>query len=91
LANAQEQGTQLTETELFSTCIMFVIGGHETTTNLIGNGMFALLQRPDQSQRLKNDPQLIGSTVEEMLRYDAPTQRAHRIATTDIDLRGQTI
>ena len=91
LANPQEQGTRLSEAELFSTCVTFMIGGHETTTNLIGNGMFALLQRPDQVQDLRGGPQLIGSAVEEMLRYDAPSQRAHRIAAREIDLRGQTI
>ncbi|MFM1550793.1 MAG: cytochrome P450 [Lentisphaeria bacterium] len=91
LANAEAEGTRLTEVELFSTCLTFMIGGHETTTNLIGNGMLALLQRPEQLQRLASDPQLISSAVEEMLRYDAPTQRAHRIATSDIELRGMTI
>ena len=88
---AEEAGDRLSESEMFSTCVTFMIGGHETTTNLIGNGMLALLERPDQWELLRQQPDLIESAVEEMLRYDAPTQRAHRIAATDIELRGQTI
>ena len=91
LANAEEEGTRLSEAQLFSTCVTFMIGGHETTTNLIGNGMLALLQCPDQAQRLTEDPRLIDGAVEEMLRFDAPTQRAHRIAINDVALRGKTI
>lgn len=88
---AEEQGDRLDENEMFSTCVTFMIGGHETTTNLIGNGMLALLKNPDQWSLLQQDSTLIESAVEEMLRYDAPTQRAHRIATQDIELRGKTI
>ena len=91
LANAEEQGTRLSEAELFSTCVTFLIGGHETTTNLIGNGMLALLQHPDQLQRLEQSRELIAPAIEEMLRYDAPTQRAHRIAAANIELHGKTI
>ena len=91
LAGAEEQGARLSETELFANCVTFMIGGHETTTNLIGNGMLALLQHPDQMQLLTESPKLVDAAIEEMLRYDAPTQRAHRIATADIELRGQTI
>jgi cytochrome P450 len=91
LANAEVEGSSLSEAQLFSTCVTFMIGGHETTTNLIGNGMYALLQRPDQVQCLKEEPTRIAGAVEEMLRFDAPTQRAHRIATRDIELRGQVI
>ena len=88
---AEEEGDRLSAAELFSTCVTFMIGGHETTTNLIGNGMLALLQNPDQWSLIRQNSNLIESTVEEMLRYDAPTQRAHRIAATDIPLRGKTI
>ena len=88
---AEEAGDRLSESEMFSTCVTFMIGGHETTTNLIGNGMLALLQQPDQWELLRQQPELIESAVEEMLRFDAPTQRAHRIAASDIELRGQTI
>ena len=88
---AEEEGDRLSEAEMFSTCVTFMIGGHETTTNLIGNGMLALLQNPDQWSLIRQNSNRIESTVEEMLRYDAPTQRAHRIAATDIPLRGKTI
>jgi len=91
LANAAEHGETLTDPELFSICVTFLIGGHETTTNLIGNGMLALLRSPEQLRILREDADLIPSAVEEMLRYDAPTQRAHRIAAEDIEWAGQRI
>jgi hypothetical protein len=91
LANAEEEGTRLSEAQLFSTCVTFMIGGHETTTNLIGNGMYALLLHPGEARRLAENPLQAVNAVEEMLRFDAPTQRAHRIAAEDIELRGQTI
>ena len=91
LANAEEQGDMLNNHELLATCVTFMIGGHETTTNLIGNGILALLRNPDQLRLLKDEPDRITAAVEELLRYDAPTQRAHRVAAEDIDLRGKTI
>ena len=91
LANAEEFGDTLTDPELFSICVTFLIGGHETTTNLIGNGMLALLRHPEQLRILRGDAELIPLAVEEMLRYDAPTQRAHRIADEDIEWGGQRI
>ena len=91
LANAETEGMRLSEAQLFSSCVTFMIGGHETTTNLIGNGLYALIQRPGQLRRLREDPQNIGDAVEEMLRFDAPTQRAHRIAARDITLDGRVI
>ena len=91
LANAEEAGETLSDQELFSVCVTFLIGGHETTTNLIGNGMLALLRHPEQLDMLREDASLIPSAVEEMLRYDAPTQRAHRLAAMDIELHGKVI
>jgi cytochrome P450 len=91
LALAEEQGRGLSETELLSTCITFMVGGHETTTNLVGNGMLALLRHPDQLQRLRENPDLIDGAVEEMLRYDAPTQRAQRLAAQDHEIDGVLI
>ena len=91
LVQAEEKGERLNEAEMFSTCVTFMIGGHETTTNLIGNGMLALLQDSSQWRMLQQDLTLVEPAVEEMLRYDAPTQRAHRIAAVDFELRGKMI
>ena len=91
LVEAEESGDRLTEAELFSSCVTFMIGGHETTTNLIGNGMLALLRNPDQLARLRRHPEGIVTAVEELLRYDAPVQRGHRIAVSDMQLNGKTI
>jgi len=91
LVQAEEEGERLSESEMFSTCVTFMIGGHETTTNLIGNGLLALLQNSDQWSLIQQNLNSVESAVEELLRYDAPTQRAHRIAAADIQLRGKTI
>jgi cytochrome P450 len=88
LCAAEEQGDLLTEDELIATCILLLVAGNETTTNLIGNGMLALLQHPDQRRRLQSDPGLISLAVEEMLRYDPPAQMTSRIAAESFSLRG---
>lgn len=84
LLAAEEAGDRLDETELRSIVILLFIAGHETTMNLIGNGTWALLEHPDQLARLRDDPTLIGSTIEELLRYDGPVHVTGRIATTDL-------
>jgi len=91
LVHAESDDEQLTLAELVSTCVTFFVAGHETTTNLIGNGMLALLQHPDQMQYLRNNPDRIGAAVEEMLRYDPSVPRGWRIVMQDVELRGQTI
>ena len=91
LIAAEEAGDTLTEDELLATCILLLIAGHETTVNLIGNGTLALLRHPDQLRRLREDPGLIGTAVEELLRYDGPVQRTARIPSADMIIAGQTI
>jgi cytochrome P450 len=91
LIAAEEAGDKLTEHELLATCILLLIAGHETTVNLIGNGTLALLRHPDQLQRLRESPALIGSAVEELLRFDGPVQRTARIPSEDITIDGRKI
>lgn len=80
-----------TEQELFSTCVTLVLAGHGTTTNLIGNGLLALLQHPDELRRLREESSLEASAVEEILRYDSPLQRMWRRARVDVELGGKLI
>jgi cytochrome P450 len=91
LIAAEEAGDKLSEDELLSTCILLLVAGHETTVNLIGNGTLALLRNPDQLERLRRQPELIGSAVEELLRYDGPVQRTARIPSEDVVIGGRTI
>jgi pimeloyl-[acyl-carrier protein] synthase len=91
LAQAEEQGDRLSENELFANCVLLMMAGHETTTNLIGNGILALLNNPDQKQALTLNPELIVSAVEELLRYDSPVQKMARIALADIGVDGKQI
>jgi pimeloyl-[acyl-carrier protein] synthase len=91
LIQAEERGDRLTEHELFANCVLLMIAGHETTTNLIGNGILALLRNPDQKQTLALNPDLIVSAIEELLRYDSPIQKMARIALRDIDIGGRQI
>jgi cytochrome P450 len=91
MAAAEEQGDRLTEPELYANVILLLIAGHETTTNLIGNGTFALLRHPAEWQRLVADPALIAGAVEELLRYDSPVQFSSRKAQEDVALGADTI
>jgi pimeloyl-[acyl-carrier protein] synthase len=91
LIAAEEAGDKLSENELLATCILLLVAGHETTVNLIGNGTLALLRHPDQLQRLRDNPGLIGTAVEELLRFDGPVQRTARIPSADIAIGGKVI
>jgi hypothetical protein len=86
LIEAEEQGDKLSEGELLATCILLYIAGHETTVNLIGNGLLALLRHPMELKRLRDDPSLTQSAVEELLRYDGPVQRTARITNADVEI-----
>ena len=88
LVHAEEEGDQLTERETLNMLRLLLIAGNETTTNLIGNGMLALLRNPSQLQRLRQDPSLIPTAVEELLRYDSPVQATFRRALADCEVNG---
>jgi len=87
LAPRDEQDA-LSDDELVANCILILIAGHETTTNLIGNGTLAFLEHPEQLARLAADPGLVAGAVEECLRYDSPVQLTSRQAREDLDLCG---
>ena len=91
LVLAELEGDKLTEEEMVSSCVTILIGGHETTTYLIANGMYALLQHPDQMGLLRGNPALGASATEEFLRYEGPFQRNRRIATRDVEIGGMAI
>ncbi len=91
LVAAEEQGDRLSEDELFATCALLLVAGNETSTNLIGNGILALLRHPDQLKRLREDPASILSAMEELLRYDSPVQVTSRVAAEDRVIGGQQI
>jgi len=80
LVAVEQQGELLNETELVATCMLLLIAGSETTTNLIGNGMLALLRNPGQLAQLRADKEGIRPAVEELLRYDTPVQASFRVA-----------
>ncbi len=91
LLAAEDAGESLSEMEIISTAILLFGAGFETTTNLLGNGVLALLRHPDQLDRLRHDRTLLRPAVEEILRYDSPVQMNGRIASTEIELGGRTI
>jgi cytochrome P450 len=91
LLMAEERGDMLTEDELFALCINILIAGYETTMSLIANGLLLLLQNGDQLQALRNDPSLIGTGIEEFLRYETPLQNQDRVAREDLDIGGTPI
>ncbi|MEV4740974.1 cytochrome P450 [Streptomyces sp. NPDC049555] len=92
LAVATTEEGRLTEQELISTAGLLLVAGHETTVNLIGNGMLALLRNRDQLRLLQRRPELLPQAVEEFLRYDGPVERAMlRVATEDVEIGGVVI
>ncbi|WP_375768011.1 cytochrome P450 [Archangium gephyra] len=92
LLAVEEQGDRLSPIELISMLFLLLVAGHETTVNLIGNGVWALLTHPEQLERLRANPSLIESAVEEMLRYRGPVETTtHRWAPQELEFRGQVI
>jgi hypothetical protein len=82
------EGRRLTQEELIQNCIFLLNAGHETTTSLMANGVGMLLEAPDQYQKLVENPDLIGSAVEEILRYESPLQIGNRLTSRDVELSG---
>jgi cytochrome P450 len=92
LMSAEEAGDRLSPQELVSMLFLLLVAGHETTVNLIGNGVWALLRHPEQLERLRQEPALIDSAVEEMLRYRGPVETTtQRWALEDVEFHGQVI
>ena len=91
LVLARDDRDALSTDEIIGTCILLLFAGHETTTNLIGNGFLYSMRNRDQWERLVADPSLADSAVEEYLRYDGPSGAFARVAAADIEMRGTTI
>jgi len=91
LMNAVIDGDRLTEEEVIANCIVTMVGGQETTTNLIGNGVLTLLRHPGELEKLRRDLSLIPSAVEELLRYESPSQHTSRLAPADVEMGGRRI
>ncbi|MDO3412294.1 cytochrome P450 [Saccharibacillus sp. CPCC 101409] len=92
LIQAEEAGERLSEQEIYGVVSLLIIAGHETTVNLIGNGMISLLQHPEQRKLLQGDPTLIRGAIEEMLRYNGPVEfSTSRWAGEDIEFRGHSM
>ena len=91
LMTAEVDGDRLTEEEVVANSIVTMVGGQETTTNLIGNGVLSLLRNPAEMKRLREDISLIPEAIEEMLRYESPSQHTGRLAPADVQLGGRAI
>jgi cytochrome P450 len=91
LMTAEEEGRILDDQEIRSTCVMLLFAGHETTTHLIGNGLYTLLRHPEERDRLTRSPHLGHGAVEEVLRYESPVQWQSRVALEDVELRAQRV
>jgi len=91
LVAVEDAGDRLGADELLATVLLLLVAGHETTMNLIGNGLLALLRHPDQLELLRTHPELMPTAVEELLRYDTPVRRVARIARDDTVLDGRHV
>src|SRR5271154_123725 len=91
LMMAEVEGQKLTDEEVIANTIITLIGGHETTTNLIASGFLTLLRNPESFELLRSHPEIVGSAVEELLRFESPVQHTARIAPADMQLGGKTI
>jgi cytochrome P450 len=88
LLDIEEDGEVLTEEEVYAQCVLLFGAGHETTRNLIANGMYTLLRHPEEMAELQKNPELIRSAVEELLRYESPIQFVGRVAKEEMEICG---
>lgn len=91
LVQAEERGDALTHAEVLAMLLLLLVGGHETTVNLIANGLLALLRSPDQLDLLRRGPGIEKGAIEELLRFDSPVQYSGRVAKHDMQMEGKTI
>ena len=91
LMTAEDQGDSFSEDELYSMCVLLIFARHVTTTNLIGNGILALLQNPPQLERLQHEPSLVESAVEEIIRYNGQVQAISRVARENLQIGDKQI
>ncbi len=91
LVNADVEGERLSDDEVLGFCLLLLVAGHETTTNLLANSVVTLAERPQDRARMAHDPAVLASAIEELLRYDSPVQGLSRTLTRDITLHGETL
>jgi len=91
MMEAEVEGERLNEEEIIANLIVTMVGGQETTTNLIGNGLLTLLRHPEELEKLRANPALISSAVEELLRFESPSQHTARLAPEETQLGGKSI
>ena len=91
MIQAEDRGDFLTHQELLGMMLLLLVGGHETTVNLIGNGLLAMLRNPDQLEIFRANEGGERTGIEELLRFDSPVQYSGRVAKTDVELGGRTI
>jgi pimeloyl-[acyl-carrier protein] synthase len=91
LVAAEAEGNRLSEQELVYTCVTILGAGHETTTSLIGNGLYTILSHPQQWRKLRENPSLLTSAIEEMLRFESPVARQPRVIQDDVELGGKKL
>src|SRR4029079_21932 len=91
MLRAEYAGHRLTRDEVVANCILLLFAGHETTTNLLGNGVFHLLRHPNEAAMLRRDPALLHAAVEELLRFDCPVPATVKVATEDVAWHDRTI
>jgi cytochrome P450 len=91
MLQAEHEGDRLSHEEVIANCVLLLFAGHETTTNLLGNGLFHLLRHPDQLRLLQQAPELTPTAVEELLRYDGPVPATIKVATEEVEWHGRQI